>query len=64
MSLLVVYIVLVNSLRHWLVIKKFSSMFDVNTSIHMLEFVLLSSRVGAQDPGLRFKKSRLQGDVT
>jgi len=64
LSLLVVSLALVNSSHHRLVIKKISSMFDINTSIHMLEFVLLSGRVGAQDPWLRLQKSRFQGGVT
>ena len=39
-------------------------MFNVNTSTHMLGFVLWSGRVGAQGSGLRLKKSRLWSDVT
>ena len=56
LSLLVISLALVNSLHHWLVIKWLSSMFDVSTSIHMLESVLLSGRVGPQDPGLGSQK--------
>ena len=60
LTLWVVSLALVNGSHHWLVIKWFSSMFDFNTSIHMLEFVLWSGGVGAQDPGLQSQKSRLQ----
>lgn len=56
LSLLVVSLTLVNSLHHWLVIKWLSSMFDINTSIRMLESILWSDHVGAQDPGLRLQK--------
>lgn len=63
LSLFVVPLVLVNSSHQWPVIKWLSSMFDLNTSIHMLEFVLWSGRVGTQDPGFILRKSRLQGDV-
>jgi len=60
----VVSLTLVNSLHHWLVIKWLSSMFDVNTSIRMLEFALWLGCVGVQDPWLRRQKSRLWSDVT
>jgi len=46
LSLLVVSLGLVSSSHHWLVIKRLSSMFDVNTSIHMLWYVLWLGRVG------------------
>jgi len=51
LSLLVVPLVSVNSFHHWLVIRRCSCMFDFSSCIHMLGFVLCSSRDGAQDPG-------------
>jgi len=55
---------LVSGSHHSLVIKWLSNMFDFNTYIHMLGFVLWSGHVGAQDPGLRLPKSRLWGNVS
>ena len=56
LSLLVVSLAIVNSSHHWLVIKRLSSMFDVNTSIHILGSILWSGHVWAQDLGLRLQK--------
>ena len=56
-----VSLALVNGSYHCPVIKWFSNMFDFNTSIHMLEFVLWSDGVGAQDAGIWSQKSRLRG---
>ena len=64
LSLLVVSLALVNSFHHWLVIKWLSSMFDINTYILMLESVLWSGCVGAQDLGLRSQNSRFRSGVT
>lgn len=64
LSLLVVSLTLVNGPHNWPVIKRLSNMFNFNTSIHMLEFLLWLGHVGAQEPGLKLQKSRLQGDVT
>ena len=60
LTLWVVSLALLNDSHHWTIIKWFSIMFNFNTSIHMLEFVLWSGGVGAQDPGLQSQKSRLQ----
>ena len=64
LSLLAVSLALVNGSHHWPVIKRLSSVFNFDTYIHMLEFVLWLGRVGALDPGLRLQKSWLRGDVT
>jgi len=40
LTLLVVSLMLINSLHHWLVIKRFSTMLDFGTFIRMLEIVL------------------------
>ena len=61
LTLLVVPLTLVNGLHHWPVLKKFSSMIEFNTSIHILEIVLWS--VGIQDPGLRLHEFGLRGLV-
>jgi len=63
LSLLVVSLTLVNGSHHWPVIKQLSSMFHFNMSIHVLDFVLWLSRVGAQDPGLISQKLRLWGEM-
>ena len=42
LALLVVSLALVNGFHHWPVIKRFSIMLDLSTSIHMLGFVLWS----------------------
>ena len=51
LSLLVVYLALVNGSHHWLVIKWLLSMFDFNTFIRMLEFVLWSGRLECKTLG-------------
>lgn len=61
LTLLVVSLMLVNCLHHWSVIKQFSSMLDLSTSIHILEIVLWS--VGIQDPIITLHKFGLSGLV-
>ena len=60
LSLFVVSLAPVNEFHHWLVIRRFSCMFDFSSHIRMLEFVLCLGRDGAQDPGFCLIRSKLQ----
>jgi len=63
-SLLVVSLMLVNSLHHWLGIKRLSNILDINTSIIMLGCVSWSGHVGVKNHGVGSQNSRLWSDMT
>jgi len=50
LSLLVVSLIPINGPHHWSILRWFSSMFDFNIFIHILEFILRLGWDGAQDP--------------
>lgn len=59
----VVPLVHVNGLHQWPVRRWFSSMFDCDTFIHMLKFILWLGRDGVQDPESCMIWLRLQGVI-